>query len=101
MSRTDAEGGVFRSRKSGVRKKEMTRIEMKDVERILLASSLSPCPSLIAIRGEPPRPISTANEDTREVTGTATPTPARARAPSPGILPMNIRSTIAYRTLTA
>ena len=51
-------------------------------------------------RGAPPTPTKTATEPTIVTTGPHTPTPARAVSPISGMLPMYIRSTMLYSTLT-
>ena len=52
------------------------------------------------ISGAPPTPMSEATEPTIVITGPQTPTPASAISPMPAMLPMYIRSTMLYRTLT-
>ena len=66
---------------------------------IFSASSLSFSPIFIAASGAPPIPTNAANADTKRTIGNATPIPAIATSPF-CILPINILSTILYKTFT-
>ena len=52
------------------------------------------------ISGEPPTPTRKAAAPIMVTMGPHTPAPARASSPTPGMLPMYIRSTTLYKTLT-
>lgn len=64
------------------------------------APSLSPAPMRMLTRGEPPTPTRKATEPIMVTMGPHTPAPARARLPTSGMLPMYMRSTTLYKTLT-
>ena len=77
---------------------------IRSIEKLLLiifsASSLFFSPIFIAQSGAPPIPIKALNAEISISIGNATPTPAIANSPL-SILPMNILSTMLYRTLTS
>ena len=64
---------------------------------ILLASSLSPSPSFIPARGEPPNPTKLANAVSISVTGNTMPSAASASMPCSGICATYMRSTMLYK----
>jgi len=66
---------------------------------IFSASSLFFSPIFIAASGAPPIPTNAANADTKSTIGNATPIPAIATSPF-SIRPINILSTILYKTFT-
>ena len=72
----------------------------KALARMARASSFFPSPRRMLMSGAPPTPMSEATELTIVMTGPQMPTPARASSPTPAMLPMYMRSTMLYSTLT-
>ena len=81
-------------------KNAMANSRQKQLATICLAPFSFFCPRRMLISGAPPTPIQLAKEVIRVTMGPQTPTPASARPPVPGILPMYMRSTMLYSTLT-
>ena len=80
------------SRKSTVSAAENATSRAKLWARMDSACFFLPAPMRIAIRMEPPMPISVPKEVSKVTIGPHTPTPARAVSPIPGMFPMNMRS---------
>lgn len=81
----------------------MTAVKISRVKQfpsIFSASWSFFLPIIIAARGAPPIPARAANAVMATTTGIATPTPVSASAPAPSMCPMNILSTMLYRTFT-
>ena len=60
---------------------------LKQFPRMRSASFLSPCPSRMEKRMEPPIPTSVAKEESSVMMGAQTPAPAREMAPISGMFP--------------
>lgn len=71
----------------------------KTVSQNLLCFFILFFPIKMAARGAPPILTRAAKADIAIITGIATPTPVKALAHTSGICPINMRSTILYKTL--
>ena len=83
-----------------IRAAALTHSIRKQFAMMRLAPASSFSPSLMLISGAPPTPIRKATLPTMVTTGPHTPTPARATSPTTGMLPIYMRSTMLYKTLT-
>ncbi len=92
--------GSRKGRIPPISRAENTRSIKKQLASTRFASFKLPSPMRMLTRGAPPTPTKTATEPTIVTTGPHTPTPARAVSPISGMLPMYIRSTMLYSTLT-